>query len=824
MEELYQPEKIEINCQNKWQQKTKQKKDNDSRKKYYCLSMLPYPSGNLHMGHIRNYTLGDVISRYHTIKGYNVLQPIGWDSFGLPAENAAIANKTPPAKWTKQNIALMQTQFQRLGYAYDWNREISTCDPSYYKWEQWLFLQAYKKGLAYKKKSLVNWDPVDKTVLANEQVIDGCGWRSGAKVEQREISQWFLKITDYAAELLKDLDQLPGWPQQVRTMQKNWIGCSQGYQITFAIKNSPNADIQQLTAYTTRLETLYGVPFLVLAPEHPLCKSLAKNSPQLAEFIKQQESMGTAEATTATAEKQGIPLGIKVIHPGCKKEIPVWVANYVLMNYGTGCVMAVPAHDERDHEFACKYNLPIMPVINDPDNPSWDYLKAALVYKQGKLINSESFNGLDISSAKEKIAAQLEQKNQAQQKTQYRLRDWGISRQRYWGTPIPIIYCQQCGNVPVPEADLPVKLPTDLIPDEHGHTLQKCSEFYNTKCPSCGKDAHRETDTMDTFVESSWYFARYCCFDQDKAMLDERAQYWMPVDQYIGGVEHAVLHLLYARFFNKLLRDLGLIKHHEPFKNLLTQGMVLKDGSKMSKSKGNIVSPNDLINRYGADTIRLFIIFAAPAEQSLEWSDSGVDGCHKFLKKIWRIVWQRKQALEKQPTTPQETAVSDDEYNLQRHQVHTILQQATNDFQKLHFNTVVSAAMKLQNILQPIAAHHDTKAQQILSEGLSILLRILAPITPHICDELWQQAGFGDDVFQATWPQVDPEALTTNTINMVVQVNGKVRAKIEVANNISKDEVTLIAQQQESVKRHLEGKEIQRVIVVANKLINIVVK
>ena len=828
MEELYNPQQIEQTTQQSWQQEACfEVEESDARPKYYCLSMLPYPSGELHMGHIRNYTLGDVLTQYQRLQGKNVLQPMGWDSFGLPAENAAISRKTPPAKWTQENIQRMRQQLQRMGYAYDWRRELSTCDASYYRWEQWLFCQLYKQGLVYKKKSMVNWDPVDQTVLANEQVIDGCGWRSGAPVERREIAQWFLKITDYADELLAGLDQLPGWPEQVKTMQRNWIGCSEGFELAFTLVANEFSPCTTLTAFSTRAETLYGVPFILLAADHPLTQEIAAQSPQVADFVKQCAQQGTAEAAVATAEKQGIDLGVSVKHPLSGKTIPVWTANYVLMNYGTGCIMAVPAHDQRDHEFASKYQLPIAPVICHPTQSDWDYQQTPYTEAQGTLINSEDFDGQELLAARSAIGERLQALGMGQASTQYRLRDWGISRQRYWGAPIPIIYCKACGTQAVPEADLPVKLPTDVVPDEHGHTLEQCAEFYHTSCPKCGAAAVRETDTMDTFMESSWYFARYCSYDQNQGMLDRRAEYWLPVDLYIGGIEHAILHLLYARFFSKLLCDQKLISHREPFKNLLTQGMVLKDGHKMSKSKGNTVSPVELVKQYGADTIRLFIIFAAPPTQNLEWSDSGVAGAHRFLKKLWRSVWQQSDWLNSDYKSTLDKPKLSQSLIKSRQQLHQLIAQATQDLNKLQLNTVVSAAMKIQNILQDIAkleqnSLEDATHRHCFHETLGVLLRLLFPITPHLCYNLWNQSGFAQALIAAGWPEADPDALQVTQCLMILQVNGKVRSKITV--DPASDDQTLkqLAQQDPQIARHLAGKTIRKIIVVPQRLINIV--
>ncbi|RKZ83513.1 MAG: leucine--tRNA ligase, partial [Gammaproteobacteria bacterium] len=634
MQQEYRPSEIEQSVQQLWRdQNTFRASEDLTKEKYYCLAMFPYPSGQLHMGHVRNYTIGDVISRYQRMQGKNVLQPMGWDAFGLPAENAAIKNKVPPASWTYDNIDYMRTQLQRLGLGYDWERELATCTPEYYRWEQWLFTRLFKKGLVYKKTAAVNWCPVDNTVLANEQVIDGCCWRCDTPVEKREIPQWFMKITNYAEELLDDLDQLTGWPEQVRTMQANWIGRSEGLQIQFGIADSDDT----LAVYTTRPDTLMGVSYVAVAAEHPLALKAAESNADLQAFITECRKMETSEEAVETADKKGVATGLMAIHPVTGEQVPVWAANFVLMGYGTGAVMSVPAHDQRDYEFAQKYGLAINQVIEPINDVNCDLTQAAFTDK-GRLINSEQFSDLSSGESFDAIADFLEKQDKGERQVNYRLRDWGVSRQRYWGTPIPIINCPDCGAVPVPEQDLPVRLPEDVIVDGSGSPIKSMPEFYQCACPQCGSDAERETDTFDTFFESSWYYARFTCPDNDKAMLDERADYWLPVDQYIGGIEHAVLHLLYARFFHKLMRDEGLVSGDEPFKNLLTQGMVLKDGTKMSKSKGNTVDPQALIDQYGADTARLFTMFAAPPEQSLEWSDKAVEGSYRFLNRLWRSV------------------------------------------------------------------------------------------------------------------------------------------------------------------------------------------
>lgn len=816
----YEPNLIEQEAQQFWDTNhTFEVKEDLNTEKFYCLSMLPYPSGELHMGHVRNYTIGDVITRYNRMLGKNVLQPMGWDAFGLPAENAAIKNKLPPAVWTYKNIDEMRAQLKQLGYAIDWRREIFTCKPEYYRWEQWLFVKLYKKGLAYKKNAVVNWDPVDHTVLANEQVINGRGWRSGALVERREISQWFLKITAYADELLNDLDLLEEWPEQVRTMQRNWIGKSEGLELQFSVTDSD----ELIHIFTTRPDTLMGVTSIAIAPEHPLAHLAAKNNPEIAQFIEECRNIKVAEAELATIDKRGIATPFTAIHPITGAKVPVWIANFVLMEYGSGAVMSVPAHDQRDFEFAQKYHLSIQPVIEPLDGETWNYQEGPFL-DQGKLINSKDFTGLHSKEASIAIANFVETKKVGKRVTHYRLRDWGISRQRYWGAPIPIIYCPTCGTVPVPEADLPVILPEDVVPEGTGSPLQTLNSFVATTCPVCGESARRETDTFDTFMESSWYYTRYCSFDQHQAMLDDRTRYWTPVDQYIGGIEHAIMHLLYARFVHKLLRDEGMLNTDEPFTRLLTQGMVLKDGSKMSKSKGNVVSPSEYIAKYGADTIRLFIIFAAPPEQSLEWSDSGVEGAYRFLKRIWVFLEEAKPKLRLvQPRDHRiESSLMTQQLRDLRKQFHTVLRQANNDLEKLQLNTIVSAAMKLFNILTEIP-QHDEQQFILLNEGVSILLRLLSPITPHITHYLWRELGFGSDISKASWPKVDNRALKTDTVSMVVQINGKLRGEIVIPIDADQETIKETALTNPQIQKFLDAKPHKKIIVVPHKLINIVV-
>ena len=816
MQADYRPDVIEAAAQTWWQQhQTFRASEDTSKEKFYCLSMFPYPSGQLHMGHVRNYTIGDVISRYQRMLGKNVLQPMGWDAFGLPAENAALKHQVPPAEWTYKNIDYMRAQLQRLGLAYDWDREIATCKPDYYRWEQWLFTRLFEKGLVYKKTSAVNWCPHDETVLANEQVIDGCCWRCDTKVERREIPQWFMKITDYADQLLADLDQLDGWPDQVKTMQANWIGRSEGLKITFAVADSE----EDIEVYTTRPDTLMGVSYLAIAAEHPLALRMAETNAQLQQFIEECKKTDTTEAALETAEKKGMATGLSVIHPVSGERIPVWVANFVLMGYGTGAVMSVPAHDQRDFEFAQKYSLPIRQVIAPLDDTSIDLQQAAFTEK-GRLIQSAQFTSLTSAEAFDAIADELSKQNKGERQVNYRLRDWGVSRQRYWGTPIPVIYCDSCGAVPVPEADLPVLLPEDVVVDGSGSPIKSMPEFYQCDCPECGKPARRETDTFDTFFESSWYYARFTSADNDEAMLDQRADYWLPVDQYIGGIEHAVLHLLYARFFHKLLRDEGLVSGDEPFKNLLTQGMVLKDGAKMSKSKGNTVDPQALIDEYGADTARLFMMFAAPPEMSLEWSDNAVEGANRFLKRLWRSVHEHAEAgvVKNKKLTDLSEAATD-----LRRLAHQTLTKVSDDLGRRHtFNTAIAAIMELMNALARFTEQNE-QARAVRQEVLELVVLMLAPITPHICHALWSLLGQDNAVIDADWPQVDNDALKQDKIELMIQVNGKLRSKLMVDVNAQQADIEPLALADENVQRYIDGKTIRKVILVPGRLINIVV-
>jgi len=815
MQSNYPFKSIEEKVRSYWDKELTFSVSEDSKKpKYYCLSMFPYPSGKLHMGHVRNYTIGDVLSRFHRMLGFNVLQPMGWDAFGLPAENAALQNKSAPAAWTYSNIDYMKHQLKQLGLAIDWKREIATCRPEYYKWEQWLFTELFKKKLIYKKISTVNWDPVDQTVLANEQVIDGKGWRSGAVIEKKEIPQYFMKITEYADELLRDLDGLEGWPEQVKTMQRNWIGKSYGCEIEFSIKDHAG----NIKIYTTRPDTLLGVTYLAIAAEHPLASLIKKNNPTIEAFINECSRGGVAEADLATAEKIGIDSGLRAIHPITQKEVPIWIANYVLISYGSGAVMAVPAHDERDFHFAKKYNLNIEQVIEPIDTKTMNLEEAAYT-DYGRLINSGEFNGLEFQEAFDAIVNKLTSLHKGKKTTQFRLRDWGISRQRYWGCPIPIIKCHSCGEVPVPEKDLPVVLPESIVMHGVGSPIKQDESFYKTTCPSCGKPAERETDTMDTFVESSWYFARYPSYNNPNAMVDERSNYWMPVDQYIGGIEHAILHLLYARFFNKILRDLGLIKHSEPFKNLLTQGMVLKNGTKMSKSKGNTVDPQSLIDQFGADTARLFIMFAAPPEQSLEWSDSGVEGANRFLKRLWKAVYDHhakgKIASYKEGVLTAQTK------NL-RFELHQTIQKITDDIQRRHsFNTAISSVMELMNTFAKVEGE-DAITVSVKQEVIQNVILLLNPFVPHICHALWDHL-FNTAIDQEVWPKADPSALIKNEYEMVIQVNGKLRGNMLVSADLTQKDIELMALENEDVKRfiNLESK-VKKLIFVPKKLINIV--
>lgn len=812
--DTYDPKTVESEAQSYWlSDRTFIADENKPGKKFFSLCMFPYPSGNIHMGHVRNYSIGDAIVRYKKMCGRNVLQPMGWDAFGLPAENAAIKNNTHPAKWTYKNIEIMRTQLMQMGYGYDWTREISTCTPDYYKWEQWLFLKLFEKNLAYKKKSVVNWDPVDQTVLANEQVINGRGWRSDALIEKKEISQWFLKITDYAEQLLDDLENLDEWPVQVKTMQKNWIGKSEGVQISFNLKNSKDV----VEVFTSRPDTIYGCSFIAIAPDHSIAINLSRDNPDIESFTKKCKQTSTAESDFATIKKDGVNTGLVAIHPLSGEEIPIWLANYILSDYGTGAIMGVPAHDERDNEFAKLFNLEIKPVIIPENNDA--PLVNELFCDTGILVNSNEFDSYTSKEAKSKIIKKLEALGCGSAKVNYRLRDWGVSRQRYWGAPIPIIYCETCGTLPVPETDLPVKLPEDFNFTDKTNVLKNIPEFYNVECPSCGKNAVRETDTFDTFVESSWYSARFSCPDQESEMLDERANYWAPVDLYIGGIEHAILHLLYARFIHKVMRDEGLIKSNEPFTRLFTQGMVLKDGSKMSKSKGNVVNPQDYINSYGADTLRLFMLFSAPPEQQLEWSDSGVEGAYRFIKKLWNTVMRHvnREIKFKEPNNSPNA-----DYTNLRCKLHETLEKVTEVMEtKFTFNTAIASIMELLNTYNKHLLNEKLD-HEISQEILEHVVIMLSPIIPHVTHVLWNKLGHKDGLIHTPWPQVDTSAIYKENITLIVQVNGKLRAKHIVKVGTSNDDITTSIFNLKEVKRHIEGKQISRTIIIPDKLVNIV--
>ena len=814
MNQEYAPQTLELALQAEWAASGRfAVQADDTREKFYCLAMFPYPSGKLHMGHVRNYTIADVIARYQRMQGKNVLQPMGWDAFGLPAENAAIANKVAPAKWTRENIDHMRAQLQRLGYAYDWDREIATCDPTYYRWEQWFFSRLHERGLVYKKMATVNWDPVDQTVLANEQVIDGRGWRSGAVVERREIPQWFIRITAYAEELLAGLDTLDGWPEAVRIMQRNWIGKSRGVELAFGL-SSPIADHERIEVYTTRPDTLFGVTYLSLAAEHPITLALAEKNPELKEFVASCQQASVAEADMAQAEKLGMDTGLRAAHPLTGEAIPVWVANYVLMDYGSGAVMAVPAHDERDWEFAQKYQLPIKAVVCDAEGKPANTTDGAYT-DRGLLTHSEEFNGLDFEQAFEGIAAKLEAAGMGRTTTQFRLRDWGVSRQRYWGTPIPMLQIEDGTDIPIPDDRLPSLLPEEVSMDGVTSPIKADRDWRQFELE--GQACERETDTFDTFVQSSWYYARFTCPEFSEGMIDSaQANYWLPVDQYVGGIEHAILHLLYARFFHKLMRDAGLVTSDEPFTRLLTQGMVLKDGAKMSKSRGNTVDPQALIDRYGADTVRLFSMFAAPPEQSLEWSDSGVEGAHRFIKRLWRLVYDHGQAC-----AVDDAGTYNAEQKSVRRKIHETIAKVSDDYgRRQTFNTAVAAVMELCNELGRFPVDSDLD-RAVMDEGLRAALLMLWPITPHLTEHLWLHLT-GDAFVENHWPAVDESALSRDELEIVVQVNGKVRAKMMVPATADRDEIETLAKEQENVQRFLGDASIRKVIVVPNKLVNIV--
>ncbi|XOV90391.1 MAG: leucine--tRNA ligase [Pseudomonadota bacterium] len=808
---------VEADVQRYWQEnRTFEVSENSADPKFYCLAMFPYPSGQLHMGHVRNFTLGDVIARFQRLQGKNVLHPIGWDAFGLPAENAAIKRNIPPAKWTRENIEYMRGQMKRLGFSFDWSRELATCEPEYYRWEQWFFTRMFRKGLVYKKAAWVNWDPVDQTVLANEQVIDGRGWRSNAPVERRELAQWFLKITAYAEELLNGLDELDGWPEKIKLMQRNWIGRSEGVELTF-----PRGTDEGLTVYTTRPDTLFGATYLGIAPQHPLATAAAKNNPQLAEFIEACNRVKMAEADLAKMEKLGMDTGLTATHPLTGEEIPVWVANFVLMEYGSGAVMAVPAHDQRDWEFAKKYGLPINQVVKPAegsDEPC-DIGTEAYVSKQGVLINSGEFDGLDFNQAFAAIADALAGKSLGERQVNYRLRDWGVSRQRYWGCPIPIINCEACGPVAVPDEDLPVILPTDVAFDGVGSPIKKMPEWYRTTCPSCGGAAERETDTFDTFMESSWYFARFASAGARDGMVDDRAHYWGTVDHYVGGEEHAILHLLYARFFHKVMRDEGLVVGDEPFRNLLSLGMVLKDGAKMSKSAGDAGDPQFLLDSFGADAVRMAMMFAAPPEQSFEWSEHGVESSARWLRRLWATVEEHQGKGELAALDP--AALNDSQKEIRRW-THETLAKAEDDYgRRLAFNTVISAVMSMMNAVNRFE-DDSPQGRAVVQEALRVAVLVMSPITPHLSQVLWHQLT-GEALEDARWPAVDNDALKKTVVEIVIQVNGKVRGRFEVPPGVDQDYLAKLAAENENVQRFLEGKTLRKIIHVPDKLLNLVV-
>ncbi|QTD45814.1 leucine--tRNA ligase [Ottowia testudinis] len=895
MQEKYNPQDVERSAQAHWHARDAYRVVEDARDargapkpKYYACSMLPYPSGKLHMGHVRNYTINDMLARQLRMKGYNVLMPMGWDAFGLPAENAALKNGVPPAQWTYDNIAHMKGQMQAMGLGIDWSREVASCDASYYKWNQWLFLKMLEKGIAYRKTQVVNWDPVDMTVLANEQVIDGRGWRTGALVEKKEIPGYYLKITDYAEELLDHVQignpkaTLSGWPDRVRLMQENWIGKSEGVRFAFPhdIRDDDGALIGdgKMYVFTTRADTIMGVTFCAVAPEHPLAAQAAKTNPGLAAFIEKCKQGGTTEAELAARDKEGMPTGLTVTHPLTGEPVPLWVGNYVLMGYGDGAVMGVPAHDERDFAFALKYGLSILQVVH-VDGQEYDYTHWHDWYadkQHGITINSDNFSGLPYPAAVDAVAHALQQKGLGEKKTTWRLRDWGISRQRYWGTPIPIIHCDACGAVPVPEQDLPVVLPQDLVPDGSGNPLARCGAFLNVACPRCGQPARRETDTMDTFVDSSWYFMRYCDPANEQAMVAGGTRYWMPMDQYIGGVEHAILHLLYARFWTKVMRDMGLVSFDEPFTRLLTQGMVLNhiffergpkgeknyhppetvtpvldadghlvggrlaDGTlleyggvgKMGKTERNGVDPQDLIDKYGADTARLYTMFTAPPELTLEWNDAAVEGSYRFLRRVWNF-GVKLSAIENAAASAllaSAAAQSGLEFSKNaktlRHEVHSVLGQIDYDYQRLQYNTVVSGAMKLLNALEAFQPDGSPGDKAALAEGFSKLVRVLSPVTPHIAHVLWGELGFAavqGELLDAPWPTVDPEALKQDELELMLQVNGKLRGAVMVPASASKEDIERIALASEAFAKHGGGGAVKKVIVVPGRLVNVVV-
>ena len=816
-ENKYNPREIEAEAQKFWEEeKVFEVSEDPEKEKFYCLCMFPYPSGRLHMGHVRNYTIGDVISRYQRMQGKNVLQPMGWDAFGLPAEGAAIKNKMAPAQWTRENIQYMKHQLKLLGFGYDWTRELATCDPSYYRWEQWMFTRLYEKGLAYRDKAIVNWDPVENTVLANEQVIDGKGWRSGAAIERRELPQWFLRITNYCEELLSGLDDVE-WPEQVKVMQRNWIGRSEGFEIDFRLSETEEI----ITAYTTRPDTLFGATYMALAPEHPLVQATAKNNTKVSKFLEETKSQSVSEEALEKMDKIGVPLGITVINPINGESIPVWAANFVLMTYGTGSIMSVPAHDQRDFEFAKKYDLNIKPVIVPKKGSEEHDFEVSAFTDQGELINSEEFNDLDSNEAKTTIGDRLVSSGLAKKVINYRLRDWLISRQRYWGTPIPVLTNRKEEVITEKDENLPVILPEDVQFDGVQSPIKSMKEFFEVTVDN--EVTHiRETDTFDTFMESSWYYARFCSSDSQEKMLDERAKYWLPVDLYIGGIEHAILHLLYARFYHRLLRDEGLVDGDEPFKRLLTQGMVLNNGAKMSKSMGNTVDPEEMINNYGADTVRLFMMFTAPPEQSLEWSDKAINGSFRFLKRLWTLVQSRRDdLLNTEEINPQDHF--NEKQAILRRKTHQTIAKVSDDIGRRYtFNTAIAAVMELVNDLN-VFQIEDEIDQKVAKEAITSVLLLLSPIVPHICNRLWLDLGFDQPIIDEVWPKHNPHLMMADTLEIIVQVNGKLRSKITVDSSIENAELEQLVLMDEKIKKYTNDQTIKKIIIVPKKLVNIVI-
>ena len=824
MADKYTFAKIEAKWQKYWHENEQFKvSENSDKPKYYLLEQFPYPSGRVHMGHVRVYSIGDAMARYRMMRGYNVLHPMGWDSFGTPAENAAVQRKVHPAKWTQENIAHMKEQFIKMGLSYDWSREVSTCSPDYYQWGQWLFLRFYEKGLAYRKEAVVNWCEDCQTVLSNEQVESGKCWRCASRVTQRWLTQWFFKITDYAEELLADLANLPGWPESVVTMQRDWIGRSEGVEIDFPIANSGKA----ITVFTTRADTTYGATYMVLAPEHPLVNELTPDEKraEVKAFVDEVAMEDIAIRTADIGEKRGIFIGAYCINPMTKEQIPIWTADYVLMEYGTGAVMAVPTHDQRDFEFARKYDLSLRVVIQPPDDKLDAATMAEAYIEPGVMDNSGEFNGLDSKVGIEKIADFMEANSVGRRAINYKIRDWCVSRQNYWGNLIPMIYCDDCGVVPVPNEDLPVVLPLDVEFTGSGtETLQSYREFYEVECPKCSKPAHRETDTMDTFVDSSWYFARYTDSKNDMQPFSlENVSYWMPVDHYVGGVEHAVKHILYSRFFTKVMCDIELMEMDEPFTKLLTQGMVTKDGAKMSKSKGNVVDPDDIINQYGADTMRVFALFAAPPERDLEWSDQGVEGSYRFLNRVWRIVNQYLPQIEDVTSQYALDKISGSAKELRRMTHETIKRVTTDIDERLHFNTAISAIMELVNHLHQIKPSKDEIYRSVLRESIESLVILISPFAPHLAEELREQLGNQTSIIKSTWPEWDEEALKTEEVLIVIQVNGRLRSQIHIPADATEDEIRKAVLADEKIQRYIEGKQVRKVIVVPGKLANVVV-